>query len=132
MRDRYGEFEASGLRVVAIGMGPPDYARRFHDELRLPFDLLYDEARLSYAAAALLPSALGRLLAPRVWLAAWRAWRAGHRQVASGENVLQLGGGFVFGPEDRDLLVHVNASFEDNVTIDALIGALRTRTKPTA
>ena len=124
MRDHEAEFQARGARVAAIGLGDLAYARAFRDEFRIAFPLLVDIEREAYRAAELRSASLLHLFR-RDNFVAWRLARAGgHRQGRTGQNLLQLGGSFVFGPGNVDRYAHLSETFGDNAPISLLLAAL--------
>lgn len=129
MRDRYPELVAKGANVAVIATGFPAMAKDFQEEYRIPFPVLVDTPRKTYAALG-----LGRLSGRRVtWLtlreaivgrglAALRRFGVGPPK--KGQDVFQLGGALVVAPGGKVMLVQRAADFMDNVPVDALLGAL--------
>ncbi len=124
MRDHQAEFEARNVRLAAIGLGDPDYARGFRAETRIGFTLLADVNREAYRAASLRSASPLHALRPHNVFAGIRAHAAGHRQGRKGPHPFQLGGSFVFGPGNVDRYAHVSETFGDNAPIAALLAAL--------
>jgi hypothetical protein len=127
LRDHEEALRAGGALLAAVGLGDRRYAAAFRDEAHIGFPLLVDEPRLAYRAAGLLVASPLDILRPAVVAAGLRAARAGHRQGRTGQNPMQLGGSFVFGPGDVDLHVHVSSTFADNAPPDVLLAAVRAR-----
>ena len=96
----------------------------FREDTRLDFPLLIDEDRLAYRAAGLQRANLLHLFKAENAAARNRARSGGHQQRKLGKNPFQLGGSFVFGPENVDLFAHVSRTFGDNATCEDLLAAL--------
>jgi hypothetical protein len=125
LRAREADIRAAGANLAAIGLGDRAYARAFRDEQRITFPLLVDEKREAYRAAGLKAASLLHLLRRDNARARTRAREAGHVQTKLGKNPFQLGGSFVFGPNDNVLFTHVSRTFGDNAPVESLLGALR-------
>src|SRR5262250_1584890 len=96
---------------------------RFARRAALP-SLLVDEKRDAYKAMELKSANLLHLLRRDNAQARARAKAGGHSQHKLGQNPLQLGGSFVFGPGDIDRFAHRGQTFGDNAPIAALLAAL--------
>ena len=110
--------------MVAIGLGDVQEARAFVEETAISFPLLADEERIAYRAAKLPSANILDLLRLSNFAAHKRAAKAGHRQHEVGDNPFQLGGTFIFGPGDVDLLARPSATFGDNVMAAEILAAL--------
>ena len=124
MREHEQAFRGKGAVLAAIGLGDPVYAREFRKETGITFPLLIDEQRQAYRAADLKSANLFHLLRGDNAEARKRAHEAGHHQHKLGKNPFQLGGSFVFGPDNVDLFSHTSATFGDNASTAALLAAL--------
>ena len=124
MRDAESKFKAKGANIVAIGLGGMDYARHFRDDTQVDFPLLVDEDNKVHQAAGLGKANVFHIFRRDNRAARIRARLAGLRQYKLGKDPFQLGGSFIFGPGDTDRFAHVSATFGDNATMDALLGAL--------
>jgi hypothetical protein len=117
-------FRKRGAALAAVGLGDRAYAGAFREETGITFPLLVDEKRKAYQAMELKSANLFHLLRRDNSVARARAKTAGHSQHKLGQNPFQLGGSFVFGPDDVDRFAHFSATFGDNASIQALLGAL--------
>jgi hypothetical protein len=124
LRDHQAEFRARGAGLAAVGLGDPAHARAFRDESRITFPLLVDVERAAYRAAGLRSASLRHLFRWDIVTAGRRARAAGHRQGRTGRNPFQLGGSFVFAPDDVDRYVHVSETFGDSAPVSRLLAAL--------
>ncbi len=125
MRDREPEFAAAGARLAAVGLGDRTYAHAFREESAIRFPLLVDERREAYRAAGLKMASMLDVAKPSNLVGGVRAFSAGHRVRRIGQDPMQLGGSFVFGPGNVDRFVHVSGTFSDNAPVDELLAALR-------
>ncbi len=124
LRSHEQELTGKGVALAAIGLGDMEHARRFRQETGIGFPLLVDERREAYRAVRLRTAPITHLLRRDNVAARRQAMAAGHRQHGLGAHPLQLGGAFVFGPGDVDLLVHVSETFSDRATVPELLAAL--------
>lgn len=111
---------------MAIGLGDRHYARSFRDDTGITFPLLIDEQRHAYAAAELKSASVWSLFSREAAAHRRRARAAGHRQHKLGPNPFQLGGTFVFGPNNVEHYVHVSRSTGDNASIDDVLRVVQT------
>jgi AhpC/TSA antioxidant enzyme len=93
-------------------------------ETAITFPLFIDEQRQAYRAAELKSANLLHLLRGDNAEARKRAHNAGHHQHKLGKNPFQLGGSFVFGPDNVDLFSHTSETFGDNASTASLLAAL--------
>ncbi len=122
MRDRLAELDPAS--VVLVTFTRQRNLRGFRARLELPFPVLADEERATYRAYG-----LGRGPWWRVWgLATIRRYAAllarGRRLGRPSEDVLQLGGDFVVGPDGRLVYVHRSTGPPDRPPVDALVRAV--------
>lgn len=125
MRDKEADFRSQGASLAAVGLGDPQYARAFRDETGIRFPLLIDEKKQAYRAAGLRKGSLLHILRPFNTAARKRARETGHQQHRLGKDPFQLGGSFVFGPGNVDLLAHISETFGDNAAVSDLLAAVR-------
>jgi alkyl-hydroperoxide reductase/thiol specific antioxidant family protein len=125
LRDREPEFVAAGARLAAVGLGDRTYAQAFREESAIRFPLLVDERREAYRAAGLGMASMLDVAKPSNLLGGLRAFSAGHRVGRIGQDPMQLGGSFVFGPGNVDRFAHVSETFSDNAPVETLLAALR-------
>jgi len=124
LRDHEPAFHEKGASLAAVGLGDADYARAFRQESGITFPLLIDEHRLAYRAAGLRSASLLHLLRRDNVAARARARASGFRQQKLGKNPFQLGGSFIFAPGNADRFAHLNRTFSDDASPDALLAAL--------
>jgi len=124
LREHEDEITGAGAALAAVGLGDRAYASRFREETGIGFPLLVDEERRAYRAAGLKSGSLLHLLRRDNARARARASAAGHRQRRLGKDPFQLGASFVFAPGDRDLYVHLSATFGDHAPMAELVAAI--------
>lgn len=106
VRDTWDRWEAAGAAAVFVVFDDPELVRRAMlaelDVEALPFDVLVDRSRESYARWGLRRAPWSTIwLDPNVYRTYWRLLRAGGRLRGAGTDVLQLGGDFVLGADGR-------------------------------
>ncbi len=124
MRDAEDEIRHAGASVATVGLGDARYAKAFKEATGITFPLLIDEDRQAYSAAGLKVGSMLHMLRRDNLAAAKRAKAGGHRQHRLGQNPMQLGGSFIFGPGNVDLYAHLSETFGDNASPADLIAAL--------
>lgn len=130
MRDAEARFKEKGASLVAIGLGGTRYARHFREEAGIAFPLLIDETNQVHLAAGLGKANILHVLRADNIAARKRAKAAGHRQHQFRKDPFQLkepfqlGGSFVFGPDNVDRFTHISQTFGDNASIESLLAAL--------
>lgn len=122
MRDEHERFIERGARVVVIGMGATETARRFKAEYSLPFTVLVDKKRESYQLLGLKRGSILDVMGPRVW-ARGAASLFKHGQGLAKEDPLQLGGVAIV-KNGEPVFVHRSETSSDNAPIDTLLEAL--------
>jgi hypothetical protein len=122
LRDHQQAFEAKNAAVAAIGLGDAFYARAFRDETGIRFPLLIDEDRKAYRAAELRTANTLHLFRIDNFRYRQRAKSGGFEQKKLGRNPFQLGGSFVFAPNNVDKFVHISETFGDNASVESLLG----------
>ena len=122
MRDHHEEFTAKGARVVVIGMGATETARRFKEHQQLPFTVLVDKKRESYRTLGLKRGSVMEVMGPRVWAKGLKSV-VRHGQGVPKEDPYQLGGVAVI-KDGKLALVHRSKTSSDNLSIEALLEAL--------
>lgn len=122
MRDHHEEFTAKGARVVVIGMGATETARRFKAEFDLPFPVLVDKKRESYRLLGLKRGSIADVMGPSVWVKGLKSILR-HGQGLPQEDPYQLGGVAIV--ENGEVkLIHRSDTSSDNLPIDDLLEAL--------
>lgn len=104
LRDRFASFRAEGVAVAAVGQGTPEDARRFSEQLDLPFPVLSDVHRSAYAAYGLLDGTVEQVYSPTSGLKLVSAILRGHRPHRIVGSVRQLPGTFVI---DRNGIIRI-------------------------
>lgn len=125
MREHENEIRQFGGTLAAIGLGDMNYARLFREETRISFPLLLDAERVAYKAAEIKSGNLFHIFRRDNSEARDRARASGYRQHPLGRNPFQLGASFIFGPGNRDLFLHFNATFSDHADPNELVSVLQ-------
>jgi hypothetical protein len=101
--ERFAEFRALGVGVIAVSMSRPAGVDRYLAERPLPFPLLADPDRRAYAAFRLARTTWLRLIRPSIgWRFLMAILRGGRiRRIPEGEDPLQTGGDFLVGADRR-------------------------------
>ncbi len=107
-------FTEVGARLVLIGQGTPDDARRFRRHLRIDLQVLTDADRVTYLWAGTKLATLDELVGP---LVVGRALvRMARQRVFIGHNTAdeaQLGGSIVVMPDGRVPFAHISRDASD-------------------
>lgn len=104
VRDRWARWRSVGATALFVVFDDPALVRRtmLRDLDDLPFPVLVDRDREHYAAWGLQRAAWWRIwLDPNVHRTYARLLRSGERLGVGGVDLLQLGGDFVVGPDQR-------------------------------
>ena len=124
MRERQARLDAVNARVVLISFEPPaalaDYGRR----QRLPYELLSDEALLSYDAFGLGRKGGPRLLTPGIVAVYLRGLVRGRWPRLTTSDRGRLGGNVVVDRAGRVVYLYRSTVAEDRPPIDELLRAL--------
>jgi len=124
LRDRYGELQAQGIGLVAIGTGDIRYAGAFVRDENIPYLVLVDDDAEAARAASVNVASWYRLLHPSTWRASIEAWKRGARIHKAGKRVTQLGATFVIGPGDQVRYSHVDADSTDHAPVPEIFAAV--------
>ena len=123
LRDFYGDFEARGAHLVAIGTGGRSYAREFIDERKIPYLVLIDRHMASHEVVRIDEGKWWDIFRPgNVW-GAIKAFFAGERQGKTGPNPFKYGAAHVIAPDGRVLYAWLNTDYHDNAPVEALLEA---------
>ena len=127
-RDRE-KFEAAGVRLVVIGQGRPEDARKFMKTLDVDLPIYVSEDRAAHRAAGTKVGTLGELLGPRSVLKGIR--RSASDRVVQGRIVghaAQLGGVLIVRPDGSIPYAHLAEDASDNPPNDEVLEAARAAT----
>jgi peroxiredoxin len=121
LRDFYGDFEALGVRLIAVGTGGRQYAREFIAERKIPYTVLVDRNMASHAVIQTKQGPPWGIFRPSVVWAAIKALRAGERQGKTGPNPFKYGAAHVIGPGDVLHYAWINDDYHDNTPVEELL-----------
>jgi peroxiredoxin len=121
---RYQDFTAAGVQVVAIGTGDERYAAAFVRDENIPYPVLVDDHAEAADAASVETVSWGKLLHPNTWRATVATWRNGHKIHKAGKRVKQLGATFVIAPGDHVVYEHLDSDSTDHALADEVLAAL--------
>ena len=109
-----------------LSFDPPRRIRGYCRRLRLPFRCLSDEPRVAYRAYGLGRASWLRTLTPRALAPYLKLYfrRGGPRPAYGGQDLRQMGGDFVVGPDGRLALAYASHDPADRPTVDQLLAAL--------
>jgi peroxiredoxin len=126
LRDRYGDIQAAGGELVAIGTGDQRYAAAFVKDTGAPFPVLVDDDGNAAHAASVRTVDWFTLLHPRTWKATRETSKRGYHVAKAGKRVRQLGATFVMAPGDVVRYARLDNDSTDHAPIDAILNALAT------
>ncbi|PRQ04326.1 AhpC/TSA family protein [Enhygromyxa salina] len=121
LRDFFGDFEAAGARLVAIGTGSRQYARDFVAERKIPYLVLVDKHMASHEVIRAKQGPLIGIFKPGVLWAAVKAKLYGERQGKTGPNPFKFGAAHVIGPGGTLHYAWINDDYHDNAPVDELL-----------
>ena len=126
MRDRYAEVQARGAEVVVITPADSVGAARFARRLHLPFPVLADLRRRSFAAYGLYEATWAEVLRPEVLTRAVRELVRGNTSILSPaqSSFTQLGGLFVVDTAGIVRFGHVATPIFNYPTLEAWLAVL--------
>jgi hypothetical protein len=125
LRDREEEIQATGTRVVAIGMGRPEMAAYFRDQFDIPFTLLVDHTKETYRALGIKKGTWFQVSGPQNWPRFVRGILSGKGVAKPQQDPLQMGGVAVVEPGGEIAFIHRSEASSDNLPIDDLLDELR-------
>ena len=121
LRDFYGDFEALGAKLVAVGTGGRQYAREFIDERKIPYLVLVDKTMATHEVIHIKEGPWWGVFRPRVLWAALKALFAGNFQGKTGPNPFKYGAAHVIGPGGELVYAWVNDDYHDNAPVQTLL-----------
>lgn len=124
LRDRYEEFEAADLSVVAIGMGWPEMAAHFKEEMQIPFPLLVDHDRKTYKALAIRRASPWEIYGPPVWIRGIKSILEYGQKIPK-QDPFQLGGAAVVDKAGEVLYLYRSRDSSDIPQLDEVLAASR-------
>ncbi len=131
LRQVKGELAASGLALAAITQGTPEQTTQFAARYAPDVLCLADPERKVYRAYGLEQGNLWQVvLSPQVWAGTRRAHAHGHRaeMPPPGQDVRQMSGIFIIGPDGRVRLPFYYDTIADHPPVELLLhGVLGTR-----
>ena len=127
MRQRLDELSRAGGEVLVISFDAPERIESFQRALDLPMTIAADPDRTAYDAYGLRRGSFWKVWHPRVLWRYVKLVRAGMklRRPKRGEDLSQLGGDFVIGPDRELRFVHVSRSPDDRPAATVLVDAVR-------
>jgi peroxiredoxin len=127
VQQRYDELRELGAEVLVVTQAPAALLKLVLREQALPFPLVGDPSRNAYRLLGMGRTSWWSLLRPSVVLRFFRllfgGWRP--RRPVAGEDVLQLGGDFVFDRQGRLTYAHPSAGPTDRPSVEELLRAVR-------
>ena len=123
MRAHDQQLASRGVRVAFVGTGSPAMAAGFAAEHAGPHAVLVDPQRQLFAAVGMRRSLLASLHW-RLFVNAWRAWRAGFRQGRVQGDPWQQGGLLLLAADGRIVHRQVDRAGGDPLDVDQALAAL--------
>jgi hypothetical protein len=125
LRDHYGEIQARGAEVIAIGMGIPEMAKDFRDKRKIPFPLLIDRERISYKSLSLKRGNANEVYGPAVVARGSLKFLKNLQGLPPKEtDRMQLGAVAVVDKGGDILFIHRSKTAADNFPVAQVIEAL--------
>lgn len=131
MKERHGEIEALGGRVVAVSFTPPEKATAYLQRHPLPFPAVVDPSLEAYRRFELGRTSWREMLRPSVLARYLKLMLRGGLPVraARDEDLMQLGGDFVLDADRRLVFAYRSADPADRPSATALVEAIRATIK---
>jgi len=123
VRDRLDEFGDAVVAVVTFS-APERVAAYQRDDLA-PLTVLVDADRAAYRAFGMTRGSVRRVWGPKVWRAYARLLRRGRRLRRPTEDILQLGGDVVIGPDGTVTYQFRSEDPDDRPAVEELLAAVR-------
>jgi alkyl-hydroperoxide reductase/thiol specific antioxidant family protein len=124
VREAHASIEALGARVVAVGTGSAEQARRLM-ETGTPFPCLVDAEGRLYRALGLGRVGWRTVFDPATYTNYWRAWRRGARQGDVSGDPRQLSGVAILDADGRLRWRHVSSTVGDYPALPDVMARLR-------
>jgi peroxiredoxin len=115
------EIEATGLRVVAVGLGQPKHARRFGDKLAPSVDCVTTEEPALHKTYGVERGNRLRMVAPDALAAGARAAARGHVQGTPTGDTQHLPGTFIVDEDGILRFAHYSKHAGDHPDLSALL-----------
>ena len=125
MRDKAGDFDKAGGRIVLVGMGPPKASRAFLKKFGLPFPMVCDPDRKLYEAYGLKRMSTLGFLSPSLALKSLSALSGGNRVGMPEGDVKQLAGVFIIDTTGHVRFRHLSADPSDFSSAEDVLAALK-------
>lgn len=94
LRDIQSQLDEANASLFVIGNGTVEHAADTREQLESPFVFLVDPERVSYRTMGMRKD-IRSSLNPRMFFAAFRAWRKGHHQEKTKGDPFQQGGALI-------------------------------------
>jgi len=125
LRQKAGDFERLGARVVLVGLGTPEATAAFRDQFQVPFAMIADPQKQLFKTFQLKQASLGSLLSVGMAAKGLSAMARGHGIGIPKGDVRQLPGVFIIDSGGRIRFSHYAKDPADHPDPDALLGFLR-------
>ena len=116
------EIEATGLRIVALGLGEPKHARHFGDKLAPNVDCLTTEQPTLHETFGIDKGNILRMIAPDAIAAGARAASRGHSQGQTTGDAQRLPGTFIIDAAGVIRYAYYGKHAGDQPELDELVG----------
>lgn len=124
MRRRYTEIQSSGGEVVIVSFESTERLAQLARQMQLPFTLLSDPPRDTYAAYGLIRGSWRQIFGARTIWSYLQLLLRGRKYHFLGSDLRQLGGDFVIDSEGIVRFEHRGAQPSDRPSVEQLLGEL--------
>jgi alkyl hydroperoxide reductase subunit AhpC len=125
LRQRADQIASLDLSVLVVTFESPQHARRYVEEIELPWPMLIDENRSLYRAYGMEPGNWREIFGPASWAAYGKLMIRGRMPRRPTGDTQQLGGDVVIDPSGVVRLHHVGSGPADRLSIEQLLEAVR-------
>ncbi|MCG6881411.1 MAG: AhpC/TSA family protein [Deltaproteobacteria bacterium] len=125
LRDKAGDFEKAGGRIMLVGMGPPKESEAFLEKFEFPFPMICDPDRKLYGAFGLKRMGTLGFLSPSLALKSLSALAGGNMVGIPEGDVKQLGGVFIIDTTGHVRFRHLSADPSDFPSAEDVLAVLK-------
>ena len=115
------EIERLGLHIAVVSFETPKRAQAYHDETRLRWPVLVDQARKLYTAYGMYEGSLWSIWGPKSWAAYSKLMLHGRLPRRPTDNTSQLGGDVLIDPEGVVRFHHISSGPADRPAVSEIL-----------
>lgn len=129
MQRHKAEIDSLEVQVAAVTFETPQFVKSYIDETGFAWPMAINESRSLYRAYGMDRGSFWAIWGPHNWGAYFKLMAHGRMPRPPHDDVNQLGGDVLVGPDGIVRLHHVSRSPADRPSIDSLLAAVRADAK---